>query len=943
MPKAAVAQTGFTTGEVSPLCYGVFDNPRYKKGLAIGLNYIPTLQGPVIRRPGTKYMAAVKDAANPPILVPFKFSETQQYMLEFGDQYIRFFSPTGQLVTVGTSYKLQGTMGDSGLLTIGTHAFYATRADANPQPYETINSSSSPSPGAILELQSPYLVADLSQLRWRQSGDTMYLVHPRYAPMKLQRQSNTAWKLQTVYVLDGPYLPANSFQSVGDSIGTTLAPISTSLIGVNVKVNDVGGTITNAVSSGGKIQITTTTAHGLVSGQKVFIYGVGGTTEANNFSNVFGRTNSTGPGYWVISVTSTTSFILLGSTFVNAFTAGGNVAPALFALSAAQVKAGSYVQDIGRLLALQVGSKRYWGSIQTIFDAVTVAQRMGGTDISSPVTYPATTTADSWFLGVWSGQGTTAANFNGFGYPSCVELHQNRLWFGGVANSPLEVDASAADSFENFAASKAADLTVTDANALSFVLTGRTFDALRWMQSTAQGLCAGSASAEWVMTPSGTSEALTSTNFNAQETSFYGSAPLAPTKIGNAVMYVQSAFRKLREMAFAFTAGTFRSEDLTEISEHITLPTLNKIEVQKENQPLVWGVRGDGALTSMVYNRNDVSLSAGWMRHLLGGYSDSGGTAPVVLDIGIIKDASVTFDQPWLVVKRWINSAAVCYVEMMSKISDDSIRADDSVQFDCAGTYDSPKTITALTVANPAVLTSAAHGFSNGDTVKIVKVVGLNKSSTDIDGKVTVTNLVNEKTFLVASAAANTFALHDMQGNAVDSSTYGAWVSGGEVRKLVSTISGITWLEGETVGVLADGGIHPDVTVSGGGAVVLQFPAAKVQLGYRYKSQGQLLRAEAGAADGTSIGKTRRTTRAALQLHRVGDMAIGTSFDNLIPIQLGQADYQFADTAQPLYSGMVREGVESAYDFESQLCFEQSSGLPGTVQSITTFMEEQDL
>jgi hypothetical protein len=722
VPKAAVAQTGFTTGELSPLCYGVFDNPRYKKGLAIGLNYIPTLQGPMIRRPGTKFVAAVKDAANPPILVPFKFSETQQYMLEFGDKYIRFFAPTGQLVTVGTSYKLQGSMGDSGLLTIGTHLFYATRADSNPQPYETINTTSSPAPGAILELESPYAVADLSGLRWRQSGDTIYLVHPRYAPMKLQRQSNTAWKLQTVYVLDGPYLPANSYQSVGDSIGTILAPLSTAAVGVNVKVSDVGGTITNAVSVGGKIQITTTTAHGLVNGQKVFIYGVGGTTEANNYSNVFGRTNSTGPAYWVISVTSTTSFILLGSTFVNAFTAGGNVAPALFALSAAQVKAGTPDQDIGRLLALQVGSVRYWGSIQTIFDAVTVAQRMGGTDVSAPVTYPATTAASAWFLGTWSGAGTTAATFVGNGYPSCVELHQNRLWFGGVANSPLQVDASGAlGSFEDFAASKAADLSVTDQNAMSFVLTGRTFDPLRWMASTAQGLCAGSASAEWVITPSGSSEALTPTNFNAQETSFYGSAPLAPAKIGNAVMYVQAAYRKLREMAFAFTAGTFRSEDLTEISEHITLPSLNKIEVQKETQPLVWGVRGDGALTSMVYNRNDVSLSAGWMRHLLGGASDSGGTAPVVLDISTIKDASVTFDQPWLVVKRWVNGAAVCYIETMSKISDDSIRADDSCQFDCAGTYDSPKTITDISFASPAVFSSAAHGFSNGDQVKITK------------------------------------------------------------------------------------------------------------------------------------------------------------------------------------------------------------------------------
>jgi hypothetical protein len=202
---------------------------------------------------------------------------------------------------------------------------------------------------------------------------------------------------------------------------------------------------------------------------------------------------------------------------------------------------------------------------------------------------------------------------------------------------------------------------------------------------------------------------------------------------------------------------------------------------------------------------------------------------------------------------------------------------------------------------------------------------------------------VNEKVFVVTGATTNTFKLNYPDGTHF-SIAFGdaVYVSGGQARKLVSTITGITWLENETVGILADGGIHPDVTVGSGGAITLQFPAAKVQLGYRYKSQGQLLRAEAGAADGTSVGKTRRSTRAALQLHRVGDLSLGTSFTDLVPIQFGQADYQFADTAQPLYSGIVREGVGSAYDFDSQICFEQSSGLPGTIQSITTFMEEFD-
>jgi len=88
-------------------------------------------------------------------------------------------------------------------------------------------------------------------------------------------------------------------------------------------------------------------------------------------------------------------------------------------------------------------------------------------------------------------------------------------------------------------------------------------------------------------------------------------------------MYVQRAGRKLRELVYSFQGGTFRSNDLTEIAEHITLPSITKIAVQKESQPLIWAIRSDGALVSLVYNRDDLSLSAGWMRHFLGGFSDN--------------------------------------------------------------------------------------------------------------------------------------------------------------------------------------------------------------------------------------------------------------------------------------------------------------------------------
>jgi Flp pilus assembly protein TadG len=75
--------------------------------------------------------------------------------------------------------------------------------------------------------------------------------------------------------------------------------------------------------------------------------------------------------------------------------------------------------------------------------------------------------------------------------------------------------------------------------------------------------------------------------------------------------------------------------------------------------------------------------------------------------------------------------------------------------------------ITGITRANPAVVTSTAHGFSNGDTVYISGVSGMTQ--------------VNNRVFTVANATANTFRLQS-----VNSSGYGSYTSGGTVRECLN-------------------------------------------------------------------------------------------------------------------------------------------------------------
>lgn len=82
-------------------------------------------------------------------------------------------------------------------------------------------------------------------------------------------------------------------------------------------------------------------------------------------------------------------------------------------------------------------------------------------------------------------------------------------------------------------------------------------------------------------------------------------------------------------------------------------------------------------------------------------------------------------------------------------------------------TQDPIRTITGITAANPAVVTSAAHGFANDDVVYIDGVIGMSS--------------INSKTYTVANQATDTFEL-----SGVDSSAYGSYSSAGSAYSYVA-------------------------------------------------------------------------------------------------------------------------------------------------------------
>jgi hypothetical protein len=202
MARVAVQLTNFTGGELSPRLDGRNDLTKYASGCKTLENMIVYPHGSAARRPGTQFVSEVKDSTKKTRLIPFEFSTTQTYMLEFGNQYIRFYKDNGVILSGGSPY----------------------------------------------EIVSPYLEAELFEIKYAQSADVMYICHPNHAVRKLSRTGHTAWTLTEVNFTNGPYLDSNitttTFTISAHTVGAGRTLTASAITGINsdtgFQTTDVG-------------------------------------------------------------------------------------------------------------------------------------------------------------------------------------------------------------------------------------------------------------------------------------------------------------------------------------------------------------------------------------------------------------------------------------------------------------------------------------------------------------------------------------------------------------------------------------------------------------------------------------------------------------------------------------------------------------------------------
>ncbi len=256
-------QSNFTAGEITPKLAGHIDFNKYANGLETLENMTTFPQGGVTRRSGTRFVCEVKDSSAVTRLIPFEFSVTQSYVLEFGASYIRFYKDNGQIVE--SDVTITGiTQANPAVVTASSHGYsngdhvwinnVVGMTEVNGRRYTVANKttntfelsgvdsssytaySSNGDGQKVYEIATPYTAAQVFDLRFTQSADVMYIVHPSHEPEKLTRTGHTSWTLTDVdFGTTGPYLDASTSS-------TTLTPASSAVgTGVNITASATTG------------------------------------------------------------------------------------------------------------------------------------------------------------------------------------------------------------------------------------------------------------------------------------------------------------------------------------------------------------------------------------------------------------------------------------------------------------------------------------------------------------------------------------------------------------------------------------------------------------------------------------------------------------------------------------------------------------------------------
>lgn len=872
-------QRAFNGGEVSPAMYARIDDGKYQTGMALCKNFLIEPQGPIVMRPGFKYVNHTKHAGKKARLIPFNFSISQTMVLELGERYVRFHTQ-GQTV-----------LGNNG------------------QPYE---------------IETPYIEADLFDIHYVQSADVMTLVHPNYPPKELRRYGATDWRL--VDIKFGSSLSAPTGLSASQTINKdvtnptdykrTYAVTALLADGTEESVRSSSVTIDcnpygdgsyntirwNAVAGAGLYRVyrdqggvwayvgqTDTTqiidenitpdasitpphyddafysskgitsvrvnngGSGYVPAKYItdfvnvceYDWGDGYKQQSTGFPvNIQSKANLT----WEIEDpnghgSGADIRLITGETY--AATGGPASGGRTACVTGIEIRSRGIGYDNPKLVIkchnrhwqlatlyrfplttshdvpkiVVTDSTGYGADLVPVIEngrVVSVTIRSGGQNYSSPNLSVVSSTGGGASLSANVGQAPD--------YPGAVSYFEQRRWFGGTQNRPNNLWATRPGTEADMSFS----LPSQSDDRIAVRVAAREANRILHIVPLAQ-LMLMTGAAEWRVSPLN-SDAITPESMSVRPQSYVGASNVQPLVVGSSMIYGAGRGGHLRELGYNYEAGGYISGDVCLRAPHLfDNLTIVDLAYSKAPSPVVWAVSSSGKMVAMAYVPEQQ----------VGGFS-------TIETKGSIESACVVAegdeDIVYVEVMRTVNGQAVRFVERMNERQYTDLK--ECVYVDCAGTYR------------------------------------------------------------------------------------------GEAKK---EITGLTWLEGETVSILADGAVEPQQVVKDG-KITLTYPAEIVHVGLPFIADMKTLPAAMALQDGSyGSGHKKNVREVFFRVVNSSGTQAGPSFDKLS--EYPSRSTEFAGNVPDPITDEIGFQIQPQWSQSGQVCVRQKYPLPLRIVSMTTVLE----
>lgn len=650
----------FTAGEWTPRLDGRSDLEKYDAACRTLENWRVLQYGGVQFRNGfEKISQAYLGGTKKSFIVPFQYSTTTRFIIQFSELRIYFLS-NGVLVpdpsiTAWDSSSAYSTDDIVSRTVGGVTTYWKALADIGSVTPPTENGQPEDTPAEWVQatdgewglyVTSPYTADEAFSVQYKQINDVMYLAHPDHPVYKLSRLSDTSWTMAEVEWTYPPFLEENT----GD---TTVTVAATTGTGVSM------------TSSADLFESTHVGAYwevGHLREAASVNLDISGSSGSSNSSTISVKGNWTfqTSNYWYGTVEIQRSYDN-GSTWEtireyksesdrNVSTTGSEAEQCLLRISytatgnplGSGVWAGTAPTDyVYAKATLEVEAAYIRGVVK--ITGYTNAQSVTVTVVRD---LEATTATDIWAEGAWSDYR---------GYPRAVGLYEQRLYFGGTNTYPIRFWGSIVDGFENF------EYGTDDDSAVVFNVAATEGNVIQWMEAL-KFIQAGTSGGEFAVSSGNQDDPITPVNISVRGHSAYGSAAIQARAIDDVVLFVHRQRTRLHEMAYSIERDGYVAPDLTIFAEHILGSGAVQMAFARLPDPTLYVVTADGDLAVFTYNREQgITAWAKWTTE------------------GSFESVAATYGDPvdevWVSVKRTVNGSPVRIIERLAAYTSDKTLA----------------------------------------------------------------------------------------------------------------------------------------------------------------------------------------------------------------------------------------------------------------------------